>query len=315
MRAAVAESYGGPEVVRIAEVPTPDPGPKQVLVRVRAAALTAADNRIRAARFPRGFGLIARLGLGIRKPRKPILGSSLAGVVEGVGSEVTDFALGDEVCGMTGAAMGAHAEYAVVPAKKLAILPPGVSHEDAAAVLFGGTTALQFLRDKAQVRAGQSVLVNGASGAVGTSVVQIARHAGATVTALTSAPNAELVTRLGAAKVVDYTTTPVAGLSERFDIVLDAVGNIDITTGRSLLAPDGVLLLVTGDLPTSLRARGNVKAGVAAERPEDFRELLDLLAAGTLDPVISRTSALDDIAELHSLIDSGRKVGNVVVVP
>jgi NADPH:quinone reductase-like Zn-dependent oxidoreductase len=159
------------------------------------------------------------------------------------------------------------------------------------------------------------VLVNGASGAIGTSAVQLARIAGGVVTGVCSAANAELVRGLGAEVVVDHTTTPLSGLEETYDVVLDTVGNIDVRGGRALLAPGGVLLLAVADLGQTLRARGDVVAGPAPERPADFAHLLDLVASDDLRVVVSRTLPLDDIAEAHRIVDSGRKVGNIVVVP
>lgn len=313
MKAAVFDRYGPPDVVRVADVPDPVPGPREVLVRVRAAAVTSGDARIRGSRFPRGFAIMGRLFLGVRRPRRPVLGIVVAGVVEQVGPQVTTFAVGDEVCGMVGAAMGAHAELVAVKAKKLVSKPATVSHADAAGVLFGGTTALHFLRDR--VRPGASVLVNGASGAVGTAAVQLAHRAGARVTGVCSAANAELVMSLGADAVHDHRRTPVLDAEERYDVVLDTVGNLTPPRGRSLLAPGGVLLLVVAGLAPTLRARGDVVAGVAAERHEDFTALLDLVASGELRMVLHRSFSLDDIVEAHRVVDSGRKVGNVVVLP
>ncbi|QSB12811.1 NAD(P)-dependent alcohol dehydrogenase [Natronosporangium hydrolyticum] len=218
--------YGPPEVVRIAEVPTPTPRADEVLVRVAAAAVTSADSRSRGARFPRGFAPFARLVFGLRRPRRPILGGAFAGQVTAVGPRVRGFGPGDEVCGMTGLKLGAHAQYVAVPATRLASKPTGVSHEDAAGVLFGGTTAAYFLRDRASLGPGVSVLVNGASGAIGTSAVQLAKQLGATVTGVTSQPNTALVSRLGADHVIDYTHEELASVSDRFDVVLDAVGNV-----------------------------------------------------------------------------------------
>jgi NADPH:quinone reductase-like Zn-dependent oxidoreductase len=312
MRAAVNRAYGAPDVVRIEEVPAPTPGAKQVLVRVHASAVTAADSRVRGARFPRGWGVLARVIFGLRRPRRQILGGLASGVVEAVGSRVEGFAVGDEVAGVTGMRFGAHAELAVIPAKRLVPKPPAVSHEQAAGVLFGGSTALHFLRDLGHVHAGQTVLVNGASGAIGTNAVQLAKHFGAEVTAAASAANATLLKELGADHVVDYALTPVAELTTRFDVVLDAVGNLGLD-GRRLLADNGVLLLASSDLPETLRARGNVKAGPAAERAESFTTLLDLVADGTLTVVNSHVLDLDDIARAHEIVDSGRKVGNIVI--
>ncbi|HWM06439.1 MAG TPA: NAD(P)-dependent alcohol dehydrogenase, partial [Actinophytocola sp.] len=276
MRAAVADRYGAPDVVRVAEVPQPTPRAGEVLVRVRAAAVTSADSRVRGARFPAGFGFFARLVFGIVRPRRPILGGCFSGVVEAVGARVEGFAVGEEVCGMTGMKLGTHAEYVAVPAKRVARKPAAVRHEDAAGLLFGGTTALFFLRDKASVGAGRSVLVNGASGAIGTNAVQLAKHLGATVTGVTSGANAGLVADLGAKRIIDHTTGELARTTDRFDVVLDTVGNLSIASGRRLLTVGGVLLLAVGGLAEIVRARGDVVAATAPERVEDFEYLLAL---------------------------------------
>ncbi len=313
MRAAVVSRYGTADVVRVTEVARPTPRKDEVLVRVVAAAVTSADARIRAARFPKGFAPVARLIFGIRRPRRPVLGSCVSGVVEAVGSGVTSFATGDEVCGMNGIKMGAHAEYVVVPAKRLVRKPSEVTHDQAAAVLFGGTTALFFLRDKASVGTGMSVLVNGASGAIGTSAVQLAKHFGATVTAVASSANEDLVTSLGADHVIDYTKVDLGAVADRFDVVLDTVGNISIPAGRRLLTERGVLLLAVANLAETIKARGNVKVGTSPERAANFEFLVNLVKAGSLEVVIDQALPLDDIAEAHRRIDSGRKKGNIVV--
>lgn len=314
MRAAVVDRYGPPEVARVVEVPDPTPGAGDVLVRVAAAAVTSGDARIRGARFPAGFAPFARLGLGLTRPRRRVLGLCFSGVVEAVGRDVTGFAVGDEVAGMSGARMGAHAELVAVPAGRVVAKPAGVSHEAAAGVLFGGTTALFYLR-QAGVRAGASVLVAGASGAVGTNLVQLAKRLGATVTAVTSGANAGLVERLGADRVIDYTATDLATVPDRFDVVVDAVGSLGITGGGGLLAPGGVLVLGVAGLGETLRARGNVRAGAAPERAADFAELLALVAAGELEVVLDEVVPLAEIAAAYRRVDSGRKVGNVVVTP
>jgi len=315
MRAAVVERYGPPESIRLAELPEPEPRRGEVLVRVGAVAVTAADARLRSGRFPAGFGLLARLGIGLRGPRRRVLGSALSGVVERLGPGVEGLSPGDEVAGMNGARLGAHAELVPVPASALVVKPAGLGHAEAAGVLFGGTTALHFLRDRARLRPGASVLVNGASGAVGSSAVQLARHLGGEVTAVTSGRNRELVARLGAERVVDYTTTPLSALSERFDVVLDAVGNVGRVEGLGLLAPGGALILAVASLADTLRARGAVIAGSAPERAEDIALLLRLAAEGALDPVTEVMGGLDAVPEAHRRIDSGRKVGNLVVLP
>jgi NADPH:quinone reductase-like Zn-dependent oxidoreductase len=300
-------------MVRIVEVPRPEPAAGEVLVRAAAAAVTSGDARIRGARFPAGFGLATRLLFGFRGPRRHVLGTCVAGVVEAVGSKVEVFSPGDEVCGMTGVKLGAHAEYVALSATRLVRKPPEVSYEDAAGVLFGGSTALWFLRDKASVQPGSSVLVNGASGAVGTNAVQLAAHFGATVTGVTSAANAELVTRLGAERIIDHSKVDVAAVGDRFDVVLDTVGNLSIESGRGLLRDGGVLVLAVAGLWETIRARGNVVAGAAPERAEDFELLVRLVADGQLTVVHDQTFDLDHLVEAHRLVDSGHKVGNVVV--
>ena len=315
MRAAVVDRYGPPEVVRLAEVARPQAGPGEVLVRVQAAAVTSADSRIRRACFPPGFGPVVRLVFGITRPRRPILGGTFAGVIATTGAGVADFAPGQAVCGMTGTKLGAHAEYVALPSRRLAHVPAGVSPEDAAGVLFGGTAAMFFLRDRASVAPGRSVLVNGASGAVGTNAVQLAKHYGATVTAVTSAANAALVTRLGADHVIDYASGSLDNHDMQFDVVLDCVGNLTIASGRRLLADGGVLVLAVASLWTTIRARGHVVAGSAPDRAEDLDLLLVLVASGELTVVHDGTYDLDNIVEAHRRVDTGHKRGNVIVRP
>lgn len=319
MRAAVVDRFGPPDVVRIVEVPTPQPRSGEVLVRIGAAAVTAADARMRAARFPAGFGVISRLAIGFRRPRVRILGSCLSGTVEAVGDGVTGFSPGDEVAGMTGGRMRAHAEYATVGTDSLAHKPANTSHADAAGILFGGTTALFFLRDRARLTAGETVLVNGASGAVGSAAAQIARHVGATVTGVASARNQEFLRRIGAAHAIDYATTPASAIADRFDVVLDAVGTVTGSTGKQLLTERRRLILVNAGLSDTLHAalhgRGRVFAGAAPERAEDIAKLLGLVTTGELDPTTEIAGGLDALPDAHRLVDSGRKVGNLVVLP
>lgn len=315
MRAVIVDRYGPPDVARVVEVPRPSPRKGEVLVRVVAAAVTSGDARIRGARFPSGFGLPARLALGLRGPRRHILGMVFSGIVESVGPGVANVSPGHAVCGMTGMSMGAHAEYVSVAARRVAVVPSGVSHSDAAGLLFGGSTALYFLRDRASVRPGMRVLVNGASGAVGSNAVQLARHLGATVTGVTSASNADLVRRLGADRIIDYAVDDITHAPERFDVVFDTVGNLSTASGRRLLRDGGVLVLAVADLWDTLRARRGVVTGPAPERADDFEWLLQLVAANELTVVVDCTFPLDQIADAYRLVDSGRKRGNVIVRP
>lgn len=313
MKAVVVQQYGGPEVASIQERPSPSITPHELLVRVEAVAVTSGDARIRGARFPRGFSVPGRLALGLRGPRNPVLGSAFSGVVEKVGASVEGFALGDEIAGMNGAKMGAHAQLAAISTRSIAHKPAAVSHLDAAGVLFGGTTALRFLDGR--VRPGRKVLVNGASGAVGTSAVQLAALAGAEVTAVTSAANAKLVSRLGATHVVDYRSQPLTSLPPGFDLVFDAVGNIDRKLGLSLTGAEGVVILAVASLWDTARKNGRVVTGPIEESANDVAKLLSLVASRQLDPMTAPFGELDAIIDAYRLVDSGHKVGNVVVQP
>ncbi len=315
MRAAVYETFGNPDVVRLAEMPAPTAGSNDVVVRVAATPVTSADARIRAAVFPRGFGVVSKLIFGRRRPRRPVLGGSFAGVIEAIGDGVAGFAVGQRVCGSTGLAFGTHAEMVVVPGRKLIAVPEGVSDAEAAGVIFGGSTALYFLRDLGALQPGSSLLVNGASGSVGNCAVQLGRLWGAEVTGVCSAANADLVRTLGATRVIDHNTTDVKSIPERFDLVFDTVGTLSLAAGRRLLAPRGRLLLAVADLADTIRARGDARSGSAPDRVEDVRYLLDLVAAGDLRVLIDQEFPLADIVDAHRLVDSHRKVGNVIIRP
>jgi NADPH:quinone reductase-like Zn-dependent oxidoreductase len=320
MKAAVYERYGPPEVVRVAVIPKPTPGRRELLVRVHATTVSSADSRLRRLTLPRGFGLIGRLMFGMRRPRLAVLGTELSGVVEATGSEVTGFRVGDAVFASSGAKLGGHAEYCCVPANgSVALKPANVSFERAAALCFSGITALVFLR-RAQLKTGERVLVNGASGAVGSAVVQIARHLGADVTGVTSTHNVPLVRSLGANRVIDYTQQDFTTLDECYDVLVDTVGTAPYRRSRQVLADGGRLLLVLGDLLDLLSApwytltsHHKVIAGPVGESAEDARRLAELAASGAYKPLIDRRYGLDDIVEAHRHVDTGHKRGNVVI--
>lgn len=314
MRAVVVTGYGPPEVARVVERPAPQPRVRQALVRLAVAGVESGDARIRGARFPAGLGVAARLAYGWRRPRRPVLGNVFAGVVQQVPAGAAGgLAVGDRVCGMTGPSMGAHAELLAVDAARMVSIPEGVPDDHAAAVLFGGSTALHYLHALGQVRTGDRVLVIGASGSVGTAAVQLAHREGAVVTGVTSAGNAALVRELGAHEVIDHRSRAVSDLDERFDLVLDAVGALGIDDGLRLLGERGRLLLPAAGLGGLLRARGRIKAGPAPERTAGFAELLRLLAAGEHRAVIDRRVPVAEIADAYARVDSGRKVGAVLV--
>lgn len=322
MRAASADRFGPPEVVRLAEAPKPEPEPDELLVRVRAATVSVADQRLRSRRVPRGTALLVAPTIGLFRPRVRVLGMEAAGVVEAVGSAVTRYAPGDEVIVMRGARFGCHAEYVTVPeGGEVAPKPRNLSFEQAAAVIFGGHTALRYL-DRVEIGPGSEVLVNGASGAVGTAVVQLAAARGATVTAVTSARNAELVRSLGAARVIDHEREDFAapGTGTRSDVLVECVGNAPFTRVSHLIRPGGALLLVIADLPAMLAAgRQSRRSGIRVDHrggdmgAEGMARLTALAEAGELRPVIDRTYDLDEVVEAHRYVDTGRKRGSVVL--
>jgi NADPH:quinone reductase-like Zn-dependent oxidoreductase len=319
MRAWVVTRYGGPEVLELREVPTPVPAAGEVLVRVGATTVTAGDRRVRAMEAPRGFGLIFPLVFGRGRPKQPVMGGEASGVVEAVGAGVTRFKPGDRVFAYSDMKLGAHAEFLLAPeAKSIAQIPDGVSFEDAATLCFGPCTALAFLR-KAKVKAGDRVLVNGASGGVGSATVQLAHYMGASVTALTSAGNADLARSIGAADVIDYKAQDFAALGRQWDVIVDTVGNLSYAGGRPALAKGGRLALVAADLPATLAApfqsfgAHKVIAGPTGGSREDLELVAGLVAAGNYKPVIDRVLPFAQMREAHRIADSGRKRGSVVL--
>lgn len=321
MLAAVYRQYGGPDVVTLARMPKPTPKPDEILVAIRATTVNSGDWRARSLELPAGFRLLGRLVFGLRGPRQPILGTEFAGVVEAVGSEVTRFRPGDEVVGFPGGRYGSHAEYRAIRENALIDLKPAnLSFEQAAALSFGSVTALPFLRDKAKVAKGDKVLVVGASGAVGVAAVQIAKHFGAEVTAVTSTPNVDLVASLGADKVIDYKKVDFATTGETWDIILDTTGTVSFARCDRALNPGGRLVAVQGSLQQALgignppKASGKtVIAGVPPIDLAGYRTIMQLAASGALRPVIDRVYDLGDAAHAHAYVDTGRKRGSVVL--
>jgi len=320
MRAAVYRRFGGPDVVRIEHLPKPAPRPGEVLIKVHASTVSAADHRARTKDVPKGVKLLSSLTLGFLAPRVPVLGMDAAGVVEAIGDGVSAFQPGDEVIAMLGATFGGHAEYAIVSADApITAKPAKLTFEEAVALVFGGITARAFL-DRAEVGHGASVLVIGASGAVGSAAVQLAAHAGAHVTAVTSGGNADLVRSLGADRVIDYTTADFTEEAERYDVVVDCVGNVRFDRLERVLNPGGALLSVISDLAGMLTARSRsrrtgkrVIAGNVPFTSGQLAEVARLATAGLFRPVIDRTFDFSQITEAHRYVDTGRKRGSVVV--
>ena len=323
MKAIAYNEYGPPDVLHLEEVEMPAPKEHEVLIRVYATTVTSGDVNLRGFTFvPPGFGLIPRLVFGLRRPKRRILGTELAGEIEAIGKDVTSFKKGDQVFGISSGTLGAYAEF-VCRAEKgaLAIKPADMSYEEAAAVPAGAGTALYFLRDMAKIRPGQKVLINGASGGVGTYAVQLARYYGAEVTGVCSPANLELVKSLGADQVIDYTRADFRTSGATYDVILDTVvGRTSFSGCKNSLKPNGLYLAVAGGPKeffqmawTSIQAGKKVLAGTPVEGKEDLIFLKELVEAGKIKPVIDRCYPLEQTADAHRYVDQRHKRGNVVI--
>ncbi|SBS71772.1 NAD(P)-dependent alcohol dehydrogenase [uncultured Microbacterium sp.] len=320
MRAAVYRRFGGPEVVRVEEVADLAPKRDELLVRIHATTVSAADHRSRSRDIPAGLLLPSSLVLGFFRPRRRVLGMDIAGVVESAGTDVTAFAPGDEVVAMLGSRFGGHAEYAIVKATDaVAHKPQDLTFGQAVSLVFGGITAQAYLNQTA-VTAGTTVLVNGASGAVGTAVVQLASAVGAHVTAVSRGPNHELALRLGAQRTIDYRTHDFAADGTTYDVIVDCVGNAPARRVHQSVTRGGALLLVAADLRSLVRAKRDaqrygitVVTGPGAYRAADLQHLMYLAQINDIAPVIDREFPFDAISEAHRYVDSGRKRGSVIV--
>lgn len=320
MQAVVYERYGAPDVLELREVDKPIPKANELLIKIHATTVTSGDWRARSLDVPAGFGLISRLVFGVRRPRQPILGTELAGEIEAVGEGVSRFKVGDQVFAFSGAGMGCYAEYKCMPEDgTVALKPSKLTYDEAAALSFGGITALEFFR-RGKLQSGERVLVNGASGGVGTAAVQLARHFGADVTGVCSTTNVELVRSLGATHVIDYTKEDFTQNGQTYDVIVDTAGTAPFSRSKDSLKQRGRLLLVLGGLPdmlqipwVSLTSSRKVIAGPAAGSADDLRLLAELAQAGTFRPVIDRRYRFEQIAEAHSYVDTGRKKGNVII--
>lgn len=319
MKAAVQTAYGAPDVVVIRDIAKPVAKDNEVLVRIVATTVTSGDARLRAFRIPAAFWLPARLVLGITKPRKAVLGSEFAGEVEAIGSAVRRFNVGDRVFGMH--VYGVHAEYKVLPeTAALTAMPDNLDFAEAAALPFGALTALYFVQ-RAAIKPRQKVLVNGASGAVGAFAVQLAKRAGAQVTAVTSTLNAELVHSLGADTILDYASTDFSRSGMRYDVIIDTVNTVSMAQFRRASTPNGQLLAIDGGGAMFLRAallplfsKRRIIVGMATEKLEDLETIRSLAANGSLRPTIDSRYPFAGIAEAHARVDSRRKRGAVVLI-
>ena len=323
MKAIVCTKYGPPEVLRIEEIEKPVPKNNEILVKVFAATVSAADRRVRSFNVPLSFWLPARLALGFTKLRRPVLGMDFAGVVEETGKDIKKFKAGDKVFGLIGERFGSYAQYMNLSedwkGAGLAIVPENLSFEEAAAVPFGGLTALYFIRE-AKIQNGQKVLINGASGSVGTYAVQLAKYYGAEVTAICSAGKTDLVKSLGADKVIDYTKEDFTKTGEIYDVIFDAAGTASFSGCVKALAKNGTLLhdvavpAVTLKMKWASLTTGKKMVGGGPDtNTEDLMFLGDLVKSGKLKPVIDKVYPMEQIVNAHKYTESGQKKGNVVV--
>jgi NADPH:quinone reductase-like Zn-dependent oxidoreductase len=322
MKAVVYDRYGPPDVLRVEDVAKPVPKEDEVLIRVRATTVNRMDVHIREANRSNGRAMVvfSRLVSGLRRPRQPVLGSEFAGEVEAVGTAVTEFEPGDRVFGTSGLRFGAHAQFMRMPASyRIARMPAGMSFEEAAPICDGALNALMCLK-VADLHQGRSILIYGASGAIGTAAVQLARHFGAHITAVCGTKNLELVRSLGADEVIDYMQEDFTTNGKTYDVILDAVGKHSFKRCRDSLKPGGIYLPTDGAaniLLALMPARKGAKRVVFQLPPRipraDVLFLKQLVEAGEYRPVIDRCYPLEDVIEATRYVETQQKVGNVVL--
>lgn len=311
MKAIVYQKYGSPDVLELQEVDKPTVTSGEVLVRVHAASVNPLDWH-----FLRGTPFVVRILAGLLKPKRKILGVDVAGRVEAVGGKVTQFQPGDEIFGSTN--LGAFAEYLCVPEDGVVLKPANLTYEEAAAVPVAALTALQGLRDKGQIQPGHEVLINGASGGVGTFAVQIAKSFGAEVTGVCSTRNLDMVRSIGADRVIDYSEEDFTQTGGRYDLILDAVGNRSLSDCKRALHANGIYVAAAGSLVRAvwiLMTGGKKMVSMLAKlNREDVGFMKELLETGKVTPIIDRRYPLSEVAEALRYIEEGHAQGKVVIM-
>lgn len=315
MKAAVYTEYGQPEVLQIKQVEKPTPNKNEILLRIKATAVNSGDWRLRKA-----DPFAVRFIFGLMKPKINILGSVFSGEIESVGEDVKHFKVGDSVFGHTDMSFGAYAEYICLTENtSIALKPASISHKEAAVIPFGGVAALHFIK-KAVIKPGQKVLVVGASGAVGSAAVQLAKSFGAHVTGVCSTTNIALVKSIGADKVIDYTKEDFAKNGETYDVIFDAVKAISVSRSLKSLAKNGIMILSAAGVSEmlqglwlSMTSTRKIMTGVISHAATDIVFLKELIEADKFKPIIDKTYPLEQIAEAHDYVEKGHKRGNVAI--
>jgi NADPH:quinone reductase-like Zn-dependent oxidoreductase len=312
MKAAIFNNYGTPEVVHLQEVPKPIIKPNQILIRVHASSVNSGDARLR-----RADPWLVRLMYGFFKPKYHILGVVFAGVIEEVGESVTKYKVGQKLYGLNDEFLGGHAQYiAINEDNPMGEIPDSISFEDAASLAFGATTALHFL-DGLELK-DKTILLNGASGAVGTNILQIASNRGAIITGVTSTDNIDLIKSLGASDCIDYKKNDLNNINKEFDIVIDCINNIGMDKIEKFVKPKGRVILISGMLKELLMAKYKIKkaevvVGTAKVTNEQYKIINEMYLNKTLKPIIHSVLPLESIVTGHKIVDSWRKVGSVVI--
>jgi len=318
MKAIVCTKYGPPEVLQLKEVEKPAPKDDEVLIKVHATTVRSGDCKLRSSTHPLWYWLPARIMFGFIRPRKTIPGDELAGEIESIGKDVTLIKKVDQVFGNIWVISfgGANAKYICLPEEWVTVKPANMTYEEAASVPVGGLTALHFRR-KGNIQSGQKVLINGASGSVGTFAVQLARYFGAEVTGVCSTTNIEMVKSLGADKVIDYTKEDFTKSDQTYDIIFDAVSKTSFSRCKSSLKQRGVYLTVDWPLLealwTSLVGSKKLIFGMASQNSEDLIFLKEFIEVGKINTIIDRTYPLEQMTEAHRYVEKGHKKGNVVI--